>query len=63
MSNVSPYPHSQRAKYTPYKEAWHLLRAEASGRIDIMACVEGTNPTEVEALPLELQQEISKKTE
>lgn len=40
LTNVSLYPHSQRAKYTPYKEAWHLLRADNSGRIDIMACAD-----------------------
>ena len=42
MSNVSLYPHSKRAKYTPYQEAWHLLRDKNAGNhVDrIMACVE-----------------------
>ncbi len=43
MQAISLYPHSNRAKYTPYKEAWHLLRGEnhAPTRVDrIMACVD-----------------------
>lgn len=43
LTNISLYPDSERAKYTRYKEAWHLLRGDNPHtiRVDrIMACVD-----------------------
>jgi hypothetical protein len=45
QGSIALYPRLKRAKYEPYKEAWHLLRAGtgAEGRsVDsIQACAEG----------------------
>ena len=42
QGSVALYPKLKRAKYEPYKEAWHLLRAgREPARVDrIMACAE-----------------------
>ena len=39
--SISLHPEMERAKYSAYKEAWHLLRGEKPGRVArIEACVE-----------------------
>jgi PD-(D/E)XK endonuclease len=60
MSNIVLYPHSQRAKYTPYQEAWHLLRADNSDPepIEIMACVDEAHSTD--AVTIDTSNEPSK---
>jgi hypothetical protein len=63
VTAISLYPDSQRAKYTPYKEAWHLLRADnpRPGRIDIMACADEEYLIQVTPAPLESQDEVPGK--
>jgi hypothetical protein len=61
MSTLGLHPHSQRSKYTRYKEAWHLLRADNSRpkRIDIMACVDEAYAIEANgAAPADPQNDV-----
>ncbi len=46
QGSIALYPKLKRAKYGPYKEAWHALRREhrKAGRIEIQACAEEMAP-------------------
>jgi hypothetical protein len=56
QARITVYPKSEKSKYAPYREAWHLLdsKGDAAGRgIEIRVCAEGELPAakELPALP------------